>query len=167
MAISVALLIEKQPKVFNKTCKKMRTTEESQNKIKGYEGFRMYAYQDGNGIWTCGYGHTKDVNRETRFSKQTAERKFLEDLGEVEAHLNVYERNVGGLTAGQYDALASFVFNVGWTKFVNSTLCKIVASDKNSPAVGEEFRKWIYCNKKPLAGLVKRRNWERRRYYEK
>lgn len=144
----------------------MRTTVYTQNKIKSFEGLRLYSYKCPSGVWTCGYGHTKGVLPTTRFSQATADRKFLEDLGEVEVYLNDFEKLVGGLTSGQYDALASFIFNLGTNNFHGSTLRRMIVTNKASPKIGDEIRKWRFSKNRVLPGLVKRRDFEAKRYYE-
>ncbi|GJD17925.1 hypothetical protein RIVM261_028810 [Rivularia sp. IAM M-261] len=60
------------------------------------------------------------------------------------------------LNQNQFDALVSFVFNLGETNFANSTLLrKLNASDYD--AVPSELNKWVYAKGKILPGLVKRR----------
>ena len=39
----------------------MKTSEVGVELIKEFEGCRQVAYQDSVGVWTIGYGHTKDV----------------------------------------------------------------------------------------------------------
>lgn len=145
----------------------MKVSEMARTKIKEFEGLRLYAYKCSGGVWTCGYGHTRGVNRLTRYSQAVAEEKFAEDISAVELSLNGFADLIGGLSQGQFDALASFVFNLGWSAFRGSTLCKTISSDKNSPMIGDLFSQWIYCKGKPLNGLRTRRQWERKRYYEK
>jgi lysozyme len=60
------------------------------------------------------------------------------------------------LTQGQYDALCSFVFNLGCMALRNSTLLrKLNASDNLGAA--EEFKKWDHAGGRVLAGLTIRR----------
>jgi len=56
----------------------------------------------------------------------------------------------------QFDALVSFVFNVGKTNFENSTLLKVLNAG-NLDAVPSEMLKWFYAKKQPLDGLKVRR----------
>lgn len=144
----------------------MKTSNGAKRVIQGFEGYRAYSYKDSGGVWTCGYGHTKGVTSLTRYSLSIAQRKFDEDISEVDSHLELVSERCGGLTQGQWDALSSFIFNVGFTRFSNSTLYRKVSCNKNDPTIKEEFKKWIYCNKKPLPGLIKRRAWESEKYYE-
>lgn len=84
------------------------------------------------------------------------------DIEKVE---KVVER-LGTLTQGQFDALTSFIFNVGEGNFSSSTLKKKVIANRWDKSIGAEFKRWVYSNGKILNGLVKRREWEAKRYYE-
>ena len=65
------------------------------------------------------------------------------------------------LRQGQYDALVSFIFNLGIGKFNSSTLKKkILAYVALEAEVTEEFKKWVYGGGKKLPGLEKRREEE-------
>tara|TARA_R110000782_G_scaffold2454_3_gene9582 strand:- start:2520 stop:2648 length:129 start_codon:yes stop_codon:yes gene_type:complete len=39
----------------------MNASEEGIELIKNFEGCELKAYQDSVGVWTIGYGHTKEV----------------------------------------------------------------------------------------------------------
>lgn len=130
--------------------------------IASFEGFRATAYKCPSGIWTIGYGHTKGVKKGDMISYQEASKLLMRDIEEVENKL----ASLGTLTQGQLDSLVSFVFNVGFENFNNSTLKKKVIANRFDKSIGKEFKRWIYSKGKVLQGLVKRREWEARRYYE-
>ncbi|BAZ16955.1 putative lysozyme [Calothrix sp. NIES-4071] len=63
------------------------------------------------------------------------------------------------LNQNQFDALVSFVFNLGETNFAKSTLlARVNALDYD--AVPSELNRWVYAKGKILPGLVKRRQRE-------
>lgn len=130
--------------------------------IKKYEGLRLTAYKDPAGILTIGYGHTKTVEPGMSINKEMAELLLKIDLIDAEKIVRNYV-NVE-LTQNQYDALVSFVFNVGADKFKKSTLLKLLNDNKILEA-GEEFMKWTKVRAaggmKELPGLVKRRAEEK------
>jgi lysozyme len=64
------------------------------------------------------------------------------------------------LKQGQYDALIDFMFNLGISKFTNSTLYKLIKAGSSDEEICNEFMKWVHVGKKTLPGLVKRRKWE-------
>lgn len=64
------------------------------------------------------------------------------------------------LTQNQFDALVSFVFNIGETQFASSTmLTKLKASDYAGAA--EEFDRWKFAAGVVSNGLVNRRAKEK------
>lgn len=138
----------------------MKTSAAGIDLIKRHEGLRLEAYLDPVGVWTVGFGH---VSRQWAFqgSKITAkqaESLLRDDLKEAEE--NVLESVTADLTQSQFDALVSFVFNVGGRAFAKSTLLrKLNAGDVDGAAA--EFGRWVYGTKDGkkvrLAGLVKRR----------
>jgi lysozyme len=71
---------------------------------------------------------------------------------------------VATLTQNQYDALVSFVFNVGRGNFDKSTLRVMVNNDPNDKQISLEFKRWVYASKVLLPGLVRRRDDESNLY---
>ncbi len=64
------------------------------------------------------------------------------------------------LTQNQFDALISFVFNLGIGNFRTSTLLKkLNAGDYTGAA--KEFPPWVRADGKQLPGLIKRRDAEK------
>ena len=125
--------------------------------IKEFEGCKLEAYPDpGSGAapWTIGVGHTKGVLRGDVITQQQADEFLRQDLRWVERAVNRYVEEK--IAQHQYDALCSFVFNVGEFAFMNSTLLrKLNAGDKAGALA--EFGKWTKASGKELAGLVRRR----------
>ncbi len=118
------------------------------------EGVRLKAYQDGGGVWTIGWGHTKGVSRGQVITREQAEQFLREDLAwaqrAVETSVKV------PLSDNQFAALVSFTFNVGEGAFKKSTLLKkLNKGDYNS--VPKELMKWCNDNGKRVQGLYNRR----------
>ena len=140
-----------------------QTSDNGIAKIKQWEGFKKKAYRDGGGVWTVGYGHTSDENltvtSTTVISEEEAERLLRIDLREAEDVVNEYVKVP--LNQNQFDALVSFVFNIGKGSkkqpgFTTSTLLKkLNAGDYN--AVPKELARWNKDNGKVVAGLTNRR----------
>ncbi len=122
------------------------------------EGFRAQAYLCPAGVWTIGYGHTADVVKNMVISKATARQLLESDLQQaasaVRAAVSVK------LSQNQFDALVSFVFNVGAGAFGESTLLGLLNKGDFSGAA-EQFRRWNKSGKVVLPGLVRRRAAER------
>jgi lysozyme len=126
--------------------------------IKEFEGLRLDSYDDGGGVWTIGYGHTKGVKRGQRITEREATDFLLQDLDWVQDAIEATVRVP--LTQPQYDALCSLIFNIGAGAFAQSTLLKKLNAGDYAGA-GEEFPKWKHDGGKVIPGLVKRREKER------
>jgi lysozyme len=141
----------------------MEASKELIDKLKEFEGFRSKAYLCPAGVWTIGYGHTFGVRCGDIVTEESAEEFLRSDLEKI---YPVVRKCRDDFSQHQFDALCSFVFNLGVGNFECSTLYKVLRRDKDSEEVGKQIRRWVYCNGKVLAGLTKRREWEARYYYE-
>jgi lysozyme len=135
----------------------MVTSDAGIELIKKYEGCRLRAYCCPAGIPTIGYGHTGSVSVGQTITQDEAEKLLRVDLISRE---KAVERFVDvPLTQGQFDALVSFVYNVGEGAFARSTLLKkLNAGDYAGAAL--EFRAWTQGGGKVLPGLIARRQAE-------
>lgn len=140
----------------------MKVSEICLSKIKDFEGFAATAYRCPAGVLTIGYGHTKNVAPGMTITEDTANSLLLQDLVPCENEVNL----LCPLTQGQFDALCSLCYNIGLGNFRKSTLRQMVSCNRFDKKIASEFMKWKYSGKKVLAGLVARRKWEARRYYE-
>lgn len=135
--------------------------------IKKFEGVSLSAYQDSKGVWTIGYGHTKDVKRGDRITQYQAEQFLREDLQQFEAVANRVKRIS---TQGKFDAILDFIYNCGPANFESSTLKKYIEVGKATWEIQLEFLKWVNVRKNgqlvKLGGLVTRRIWEANRFNE-
>lgn len=128
------------------------------NLIKKFEGFRKDAYLCPAGIWTIGYGTTKDVKQGDKCTEQDAEQYIQRDLEEFAKAVN--ENVKVPLTQNQFDSLCSFVYNVGIGAFKKSTLLTKL-NNKNYTEAADQFLRWNKAGGKELTGLTKRRQAER------
>lgn len=141
----------------------MKASELLVGKIKEFEGYSNTAYKCAAGVWTCGYGTTKGITPTTRCTRAEAEQWLLRDLAPVEAYLNtISEVN----TQGKFDALLSFTYNLGLGNLKSSTLLRKIKAGASTEDIQEQFRRWVYAGGKVLKGLVRRREWEARRWAE-
>ncbi|WP_293369974.1 lysozyme [Phenylobacterium sp.] len=90
--------------------------------IKRFEGYRQAAAQLPDGRWTIGHGHTLTARQGAQVSPDDAEALLLYDLIAVAHALN--EAVFTPLTQNQFDALASFAFNIGLDSFHQSGVLK-------------------------------------------
>jgi lysozyme len=141
----------------------MRLSDYAFLHLKEYEGLRLESYKCAGGKWTIGYGHTKGVKKGQKIDKETANKLLQEDVEYFEKFL-AKEPYAEDITQSQWDALVSFIFNLGIGNFEGSTLRKKILRDIDDPTIPNEFRRWVYSKSKVLPGLVKRREWEAQMY---
>ncbi|MBH0755579.1 lysozyme [Salmonella enterica] len=136
----------------------MKTSDNGRAFIRAREGVKLAAYQDGGGVWTIGYGHTRGVKQGQVINHEKADEFLDSDLRLVESCIS--ERVTVVLNQNQFDALVSFVFNVGRQAFSDSTLLKKL-NEGNYRAAADQFTRWVYDNNQFVQGLYNRRVAER------
>jgi len=137
----------------------MKASKRIINKIKEFEGFSAKPYYDSAGVLTIGYGTTRDASKYSSITKQFAEQLLIRDLAQYEKTLNNYIVNRGYiLNQNQFDALVSFLYNVGSIRS-GSTLDKSIRA-KEPGTVATNLQTYIYAGGQPLRGLAKRRAYE-------
>lgn len=141
----------------------MKTSDKGIALIKKHEGLMTKAYLCPGGIWTCGYGHTLGVKEGGTCTEKQATDWLREDVAQAERVIN--RELPGKLKQNQFDALVSFVFNIGVGAFVRSTLLKLAKQNTYSPGIFEEFQRWNKGGGKVLPGLVLRRRDEADMYF--
>lgn len=140
-----------------------RVNDEGLQLIKQWEGLKLKAYQDANGKWTIGYGHTNDSGNEPRvfkgliITKEQAEDILRKDLRACESYVNKVVKVP--LTDAQFSTLVSFCYNVGSKSLQRSTLLKKLNLG-HYEVVPRELMKWTKCGGKTVIGLANRRSAE-------
>lgn len=136
----------------------MKPSQACVDLVKEFEGFRPTAYLCPAGVWTIGYGTTENVDPGDEVTEQEAEEMLMDDL--LEASKAIDDLVDVELTQQQYDALTSFVYNVGRDAFRNSTMLRLLnAGDYDGAA--KQFPRWNKGGGRVLAGLARRREVER------
>ena len=140
------------------------TSDEFRKKLKEFEGCDLRAYKCAAGVWTIGYGHTRDVKRGDRITEWYANDLLSDDI-------SIAERQVLRLgvckTQGQLDALVDFVFNLGIGNLKISTLLRYIQEGTHTrEEIEHQFMRWVYARGQKLPGLIKRRQWEAKRFFE-
>ena len=97
-------------------------------------------------------------------TKEQAEAFLRQDIVAAE---NIVNAECMNLRQCQFDALVSFVFNVGGGNFRKSTLLKKIKANPDDNSIMDEFLRWVYAKGVALAGLQKRRLAEMRLYFSK
>ena len=126
--------------------------------IKQFEGLRLEAYQCSAGVWTIGWGHTSGVKQGDKITTEQALDFLRSDLEKFENAIN--NLVTVKLNQNQYDALVSFVFNIGINAFKQSTMLKFLNAGHYPLAAGQ-FDLWIYSSGKKTQGLINRRKKEK------
>ena len=135
----------------------MKTSDEGRALILEREGCRLRPYQDSVGVWTDGVGNTMGVvPNGPPITRPKADADLERNLGVVERAIE--EAVQVGLEQYQFDALASFAFNVGETAFKGSTLVRRLNTGDFDGAASE-FDRWHIP-----AGITSRRNGEREQF---
>lgn len=136
----------------------MNVSQTGLDLIKQFEDLKTNAYRCPAGIPTIGYGHTHGVSLSDSCTAEQANTWLKEDCQIAETTIETAVKQP--LTQNQFDALVSFVFNLGSGNFVKSTLLKkLNAGDYTGAA--EEFGKWNNVNGVPSNGLSRRRAAEK------
>tara|TARA_B100001059_G_C17748281_1_gene535620 strand:- start:268 stop:777 length:510 start_codon:yes stop_codon:yes gene_type:complete len=136
---------------------KMGISEEGKNLIKKFEGCELEAYKCAAGVWTIGYGHIKTAVEGMKIDQATANELFDEEMGEYETYVNTAV-NVP-LSQNQFDALVSWVFNLGNGNLNASTMLKVINSGDHA-GVPAQIKRWNKAGGKVLDGLIRRREAE-------
>lgn len=148
----------------------MRTGQKGLDLIKAEEGFRSKMYICPAGYPTIGYGTVIDTKEEDylKYTQITP----IEAEGLLKKDLEIFERAINQLVRvrinqDQFDALASFVYNLGPDNFRKSTLLRLINQNPSDPTIWKEFQKWVHAGGKKLPGLVRRREREANLYFSK
>jgi peptide/nickel transport system substrate-binding protein len=149
-------------------------TKEKECSIDGKSSTNYGFYNDKPGYCTTGYGHLvakkscqaidkEDANSANRKAKDAVDWIKTEDDAkkQFKDDLPVYEKAVNDnvkvpLCQAQFDALVSFVFNLGEPNFKSSTLLKKL-NNKDYDGASKEFAKWNKAAGKVVKGLTDRR----------
>ena len=127
--------------------------------VSGFEGYSATSYLCPAFVWTIGYGTTRypdgtHVGENESCTEAQAQEWLLHDLdgaGEV-----VSRQVKVPLTQNQFDALTSFVYNLGAGAFASSTLLRMLNGGAYDVAA-DQFKLWVHGGGVVLPGLVKRR----------
>jgi lysozyme len=152
----------------------MKTDNNGINLITHYEGIKLTPYLCPAGYVTVGVGKVLLDNKGNMLKGQSALDAILKTwkLKTKEELINDfrvndlprYEKQLNSLniqfTQYQYDALISFIYNVGFNALLKSTLLKKIKLKATSIEITNEFLKWNKGGGKILSGLTNRRKSE-------
>jgi lysozyme len=90
--------------------------------IQSFEGYRARSARLASGGWTLGFGHTATARDGLSVTRQEAEDLLRWDLRPIEDAIR--QTALSPLTQHQFDALVSFVFNIGIENFRSSDVLR-------------------------------------------
>jgi len=135
--------------------------------LQELEGFRHDAYLDTGNVWTIGYGTTKIDGKPVEAGQTCTEKQAQEwlqtDLAWAQTAVNKLVKVK--LTQNMFDALTSFVYNIGENAFARSTLLQLLNTGQYAPA-SQQFKRWVFDNGNIIKGLVTRRMKEQALFEE-
>lgn len=136
----------------------MKISQEGLSLIKSFEGFSKTPYICPGGFKTIGYGHILNEGENIEsVSKDEALALLAQDLKHAEA--NVLRLTYIPIKQNQFDALVSFVFNLGAGAYQRSTL-RSKLNRGEFDLIPEELLRWVRVNGAVIMGLVRRRRAE-------
>lgn len=147
----------------------MKTSTNGINLIKKYEGIRHKAYLCPALVPTIGYGTTiypngVKVKLGDMCTTDEATTYLTHDLLTAETQISgVVESTIN---QNQFDALVSFVYNLGIGNLSKSTLLRKLNRNATDPTIADEFMKWNKAGGKVLTGLTLRRKDESILYFK-
>lgn len=127
----------------------MKTSTRGVALIKGWEGLELKAYQDIAGVWTIGYGHTETAGPGQVITAEGADALLRQDL--VSRESAVASMTEVPLNQNEFDALVSFVYNVGVNAYKNSTARKRL--NRGDRVGAAEALTWF--NKATIGGVLR------------
>ncbi len=144
------------------TTRTQALSEDGLAALKHEEGLRLEAYQDVAGVWTVGYGHTgPDVHRGVVWTQAQADAALAADVAWAVSAVQTKVRVA--LHQHEFDALVSFVYNVGAAAFASSTLLRVL-NQADFYAAAAQFSVWHQAGGKFSPGLLARRTRELLRF---
>ncbi len=130
--------------------------------IKQFEGLELESYLDIADVWTIGYGHTETAGPNQKITEREAEELLRRDL--VSREQAVSNLSNVPLNQNEFDALVSFVYNVGSNAFRGSTARKRLNREDRMGAA-DALTWWNKATVDgvlvPVRGLTRRRAAER------
>jgi len=139
----------------------MQPSKQILNFIASFEAFRAKPYKDAAGIWTIGYGSTLlPTGQPVKATTAPVTKELALKYMETHISFRVVPYIPTGLPQNEFDALVSFVYNVGAGAFETSTLKKKVLAQAPCQEIRAAFMMFVKSKGKTLNGLVHRRTKE-------
>lgn len=143
----------------------MKTSKKGISLIKHFESLELDPYKCSADKWTIGYGHVIRANEQglkAGITEEIAEELLKRDLLSAESDVELLVTQP--MRQHEFDALVSFVFNLGRGNFAKSTLLKKINGRAPMFEIEEQINRWVWAGGKKLSGLVRRRKAEAHLY---
>lgn len=141
---------------------KMSLSGSGLDAIAQREGFSSYRYKDADG-YSIGFGHFIQVGEffSEPISRVEALQLLSSDAAIAESAVRAYVKVP--ISRVQFDALVSFVYNVGSGAFKNSTLLRLLNQGDTSGAA-RQFPNWNKSQGVVIPALIARRTAEQQQF---
>lgn len=141
----------------------MKVSKEGLELIQKFEGFEAEAYLCQAKVWTVGFGTTKWPNGKAVKKGDTITKKDALEL--LEKQVNEHTSTISSyvkitLTQSQFDALASFQYNLGKHILNNDKALTKYINAKDWANTTRVMQMYVKANGKESQGLVNRRKAE-------
>lgn len=129
--------------------------------FEGYSPVAVHHPEDPEGVWTLGYGSTfwdgKPVTEGMTCTQETALAQLSKGLDNAAHCVNVTVHVT--LTQGEFDACTDFIYNLGCSRWINSTSRRLL-NEGDHHGAATAFEMWDRAGGKVMAGLLRRRKAE-------
>jgi GH24 family phage-related lysozyme (muramidase) len=127
--------------------------------IEQFEGFSSRPYWDPYGrVWTRGYGETEGISQRSRSISRQQGQVNLRRLIEQRYEWAIHRLGVDLFNQNQWDALCSFVWNLGAGIFTGRLRVELQA--RRWPQAAQLMLAYDHAGGQVLAGLARRRRLE-------
>jgi len=146
----------------------MKVSQNGIELIARFESFSSKPYLCPARVPTIGFGATYYENgirvtmKDKEITKEYAYKLLEFQSNKYAEAINRYIKVK--LTQNQFDALVSFVFNIGIGAFQKSTLLRYINEQRSINSIISQFKRWNRGGGGILKGLVKRREIEAELY---
>lgn len=133
--------------------------------IAKFEGLKLTAYPDTGGIWTIGYGSTRNpfsgfkVKEGDKITKETALEWLKKDI--EKRQIAIKKLIKVPISPNKLAAITSLAYNIGLDAFQRSTLLRLLNEKAPVIDIANQFLVWNKVNRVEVKGLTNRRKLER------
>ena len=125
--------------------------------VQPHEGRVLRTYFDPVGVLTACDGNTLVAIPGAIYTPEECDLLLLADT--IHAVIAVEKLVKVEMTDGEWIALSSFVYNLGWRALQRSTLLRLLNAGDRAGAAAQ-IEKWVHGGGRVLPGLVRRREGE-------